>query len=258
MRGLKTWACAVVVVATAAPAIAQQTGGGGTGTTGRTGTTTGTGGITSGGTTTSGGTSMSGGGSGATTSDGTGAGLPAQVEAPPVITALTGSTGSSTDPVLGKFYGNPYYQGRDHTLTNVAPGGFGAALYPAGATGRTGAGASTTANRTGTSANGRTSSTNMSGILIPLPVQINYAAEVRFASPPVAAPKLQGDLQTVVGTGGLANSKAVQVVVDGNNNVILRGTVMDDEEARLVEGLVRLTPGVRNISNELTFPVASK
>ncbi len=81
---------------------------------------------------------------------------------------------------------------------------------------------------------------------------------MRFPTPPVTAIKLQTDLRGIIDAGGLSNSKSVQVLADGNNNVTLRGTVKDDEEARLVEGLVRLTPGVGGITNELTFPVASK
>ena len=46
-------------------------------------------------------------------------------------------------------------------------------------------------------------------------------------------------------------------LTNANNNVTLRGTVKDDDEARLVEGLVRITPGVGAIKNELAFPVAA-
>ena len=42
----------------------------------------------------------------------------------------------------------------------------------------------------------------------------------------------------------------VQVVIDGPW-VVLRGSVANDREARVVEGMVRLTPGVRGIRNEL-------
>ena len=100
-------------------------------------------------------------------------------------------------------------------------------------------------------------SANQSGILVPLPVQINYVAQMRFPTPPVPASQIQTDLRGIIDNGGLENSKTVQVVVAGTN-VTLRGAVKDDEEARLVEGLVRLTPGVGAIKNELTFPVAIK
>ena len=46
---------------------------------------------------------------------------------------------------------------------------------------------------------------------------------------------------------------SVQVQVDGSA-VVLRGAVRDGDEARLVEGLVRLTPGVGRVANELSYP----
>ena len=54
--------------------------------------------------------------------------------------------------------------------------------------------------------------------------------------------------------GTLSNPAGVQVLTTPDNNVVLRGTVRDAREARLVEGMVRLTPGVAYIKNELTFP----
>ncbi len=254
MRGLKSWAWAAVIAALAAPASAQPTG-----TTGTTRPTTG--GLTSGGAAPTGIGIGIGGGAGSTgfgtggASGGQGGATLPQIEVAPQITAPVGTTSSSRDPVMGKFYGNPYFQGKDHTARNVLPGGFGTALYPAtGGTGTTGARAGATGALGG---RGGQAANTQSGILIPLPVQIHYTAQMRFPTPAIPATKLQADLRVVIDTGGLTNSKTVQVIANGTN-IVLRGTVKDDEEARLAEGLVRLTPGVGNITNELTFPVASK
>ena len=34
--------------------------------------------------------------------------------------------------------------------------------------------------------------------------------------------------------------------------VVLQGTVRDEEEAKTIEGVVRLSPGVRKVQNQLT------
>jgi osmotically-inducible protein OsmY len=51
----------------------------------------------------------------------------------------------------------------------------------------------------------------------------------------------------------LSNSRGVDVSSDGPM-VVLRGSVKDEDEARLVENMIRLTPGVRDVRNELKFP----
>lgn len=253
---MKTLAWVVALAATmAAPASAQITSstvsptGTTATTTGGTRATTSTGGITSGSSTTSSG--LSGTSNGSSTS-GT---QNFQMEAAPNITAPTGTARSSlqTSNRFAGYYANPMYQG-SLTAANTAPGGFGIALYPA--TSGTGTVTGGRAGATGLTNRGLATNTQ-SGILIPLPVQISYVAQMRFPTPPVATPKLQADLRGIINTGGLANPKGVEVVVTGTD-VTLRGTVKDDEEARLAEGLVRLTPGVGNITNELSYPLASK
>ena len=51
-------------------------------------------------------------------------------------------------------------------------------------------------------------------------------------------------------TNAIANPAGIQVAVDGHT-VTLRGTVANEDEARLVVGMVRLTPGVRVVKSEL-------
>lgn len=245
MRVLKRWAwVAVVAAAWASPASAQISGGT---TTGGTSGLGGTGGINAG-TTSGGGFSTNGGTSGGSADQGL---QLLELQNAPTITAPTGSQGSSTHTsnVFSGYFANPYYQGRAGATTNQAPGGFGAALY--GSTG-TGAVRGTGTARTGGAA-GRTNTANQSGIVIPLQVQMAYAAEMRFASAPVPATQLSTDIRSALeGTSMISNAKTVQIVLEAGNNVILRGTVADDDERRLVEGMVRVTPGVRTIKNELT------
>jgi osmotically-inducible protein OsmY len=270
MRELRklAWA-AVAALGLAAPAAAQQgtiTSGGGR----TTGNLSGTGGLTGGGSGTLGGSSLtSGGGIGSSGSSSGGLGSSSgglsggnsgsslqgsalqSMQAAPKLSPPTGSASSSLDMTTNRFagyYANPYYQGNT-TQVNATPGGFGIAVV-ANSTSR---GAITNA-RGGI---GSTQSANQSGIMIPLPVQINYQARMMFPTPPVAAGRIQTDIRSVLDNTTIANRQGVQIITDANNNVTLRGTVKDDEEARLVEGLVRLTPGVGAIKNELTFPVVT-
>ena len=50
---------------------------------------------------------------------------------------------------------------------------------------------------------------------------------------------------------GARSTVRVEVV---GTTVILRGRVADEDERRLVEGMVRLEPGVQVVQNELTIP----
>lgn len=260
MRGLRTWAWAVVVAATATPASAQLTTGSTTGGTGTTGTT-GTGGIS--GSTTNRTTSSSGSSLGGSSLNSSSTGMTSatnglssldQSNAQFTNIGITGTSSLQKSNVLGGFYANPYALGLSSTS---GAGGFGQPLY--GTTSTTGAGrtgATGTAGRAGGPNSGNAA--NQSGILIPLPVQMAYSAQMQFPTPKVATARLQADLRGIVDAGGLASPAGVQIVADANNNVTLRGTVKDDDEKRLAEGLVRLTPGVGTITNELTYPGASK
>jgi hypothetical protein len=255
MRELKRWAwVAVVVAAWGAPASAQITGNATSGgslsglSTGST-MTGGTGGISSGGTA-GGGGGVSGGGGGAL--QGT---QLLDLQQPPDIQGTTGSQGSTTHAsnIFSGYYANPYYQGRITATNNQAPGGFGAPLFGTG-TGAVRSGGAATRGAAGARAN----TNNQSGIVIPLQVQMAYAAEMRFASAPVAPAALTADLRgALTGTSMISNAKGIQIDLDANNNVTLRGTVADDDERRLAEGLMRITPGVRAIKNELTIGKAT-
>jgi len=175
----------------------------------------------------------------------------AQIKLKPSLTN-TNNTAIATSNRFRNSFGAVYYQGSDPALVpNRIPGSFGTALYPAtGAAG--GRGAQGTAGRVGTGG----TITDAGGQIVPLPRQIAYTSQIQFKTPAGnALPQLQTDLRTSIDrvpTDMLANPAGVQVNVDGRN-VTLKGNVKDDEESRLVEGLVRLTPGVFNIKNELTI-----
>lgn len=216
-----------------------------------------------------------------------------QQEATPTISldGPTGSSLSRSN-ILGTFYANPLYQGNSPTTT-VGPGGFGSPTFgtsgssgtaggstrttgintgtatntgrtgTTGTTGMTGTTGRTTAtsgaaNRTGTTATNRNASFNSNsnftgGEVIPLQRAISYTVTLRFASPSIVPAQMQADLQTVIGRSSMiANPGAITISMDGPI-VILRGNVKDEDEARTAEGMIRLSPGVKQVRNELKF-----
>ena len=248
-------------VAAVGPAAAQQTPTTGTVTTTAAGTTATT-------STASGGSLTGiGGGTGSATALGNSS------LTTPAINAMTGTgttpTGISASNAFGGSYNNPYFQG---TTTNLkgTPGGFGTALYGAsgGGTATTNGTGNTINARSGNSAittGGRTQgggqqlggqqagggNANQSGIVIALPRQISYTATLSFKSPVATVPQMATDLRATLDRSTmLANPRGVSLAMDGGV-VVLSGRVATDDELRLVEGMVRLTPGVRDVRNEL-------
>jgi hypothetical protein len=68
---------------------------------------------------------------------------------------------------------------------------------------------------------------------------------------PTAAPlTFRTDLQESLNRAGLTSIGNVRVMSDGQR-VVLRGRVRDASESRIAEGLMRMTPGVRDVVNEL-------
>jgi hypothetical protein len=82
-----------------------------------------------------------------------------------------------------------------------------------------------------------------------------YITEPVFDVP--ARPRMEAmrpDLQNIISRSSrLASRENIQVGADGET-IILRGQVRDEREKRLAEAVLRLTPGVRQIRNELTYP----
>ncbi|MBY0513811.1 MAG: BON domain-containing protein, partial [Gemmataceae bacterium] len=85
--------------------------------------------------------------------------------------------------------------------------------------------------------------------------QIAYSAQIQFKAPVAPPGAMAADIRgTLDRSTMIANPRGVDVQVGDGGVVTLRGRVADGDEARLVEGMIRLTPGVREIKNELDFP----
>ena len=129
--------------------------------------------------------------------------------------------------------------------------GFGGAGGRGGATGST----SQTIPNLLQSTNSVFTAAAQGGQIVALPKPIAYVADLRF---PVATPTpaaVQSNLQTVLDRSTqVGTSRGLQVSAETGGVVTLRGAVKDEDEARLAENMLRLSPGVRDVRNELTFP----
>ena len=224
--------------------------GGGGSSFGGGGTSLGGGGTTFGG----GGTSFSGSGS---LLGGTGGMLGGTTSTVPGRTGAGGRTigGSGTQisstNFLAATFANPLFPGRPGS-SNTAPaaGGFGQPSFgnvtTTSNTRTAGAGRGAIGGTASVGSNyGRVTNTNL---------PIAFATELRFPAPPIQVPQVQADLQGLINrTSILKLPSAVRVEVSGNT-VILRGRVADDDERRLIEGMVRLEPGIHDVRNELVVP----
>jgi hypothetical protein len=76
-------------------------------------------------------------------------------------------------------------------------------------------------------------------------------ASLGFSYTPPPASQLVAGIQDVIARSSQLPSKnGIQVALDGPV-VVLQGTVADDAERSLAEGMIRLTPGVHDVRNEL-------
>ena len=199
------------------------------------------------------------------------------------------NTAVSTSNAFQQFYANPYYQGRAGAQLNQVPGGFGVALYGSSSGNGTGGGnigfagagsggglgsvtgssSTSTFGRSGgaggtggtggrvsgsSGSSGGVNLNNPGGQIVPLPRQIAYQAVLRFQPPAPAPAQVQADIRGMLDRSNmLVTQQGVQVIADGST-VVLRGAVRDEEEARTIEGMVRLTPGVHLVKNEMSYP----
>jgi hypothetical protein len=84
--------------------------------------------------------------------------------------------------------------------------------------------------------------------------RLHYAVTLTDAPPPPANAVLKADVTAVINrSSSIKNPAGIEVLTEGQR-VILRGKVTSDSERRLVEGMIRLTPGVREVVNELQVP----
>ena len=161
--------------------------------------------------------------------------------------AIGGAVAISSTNFLSTHYGNPMYNGRPGT-SNASPtagGGFGQPTFGAIST-------TTTPNRAANNRNGGTANVNSNyGKVGTTNFPISFVTQVKFAAPPIRPTQLQLDLQGIVNrTSALKKPADVRVEVTGST-VILRGRVSNDDERRLVEGMMRIEPGIHEVRNEL-------
>jgi hypothetical protein len=246
------WAGAVAVVLLASgPALAQgtrtSTAGSFTGSTGGfTGSTGGmtgsTGGFTGGSTFGSTGTGgFTGGTTFGTGTTGVGATLGGR--------GGTGAANYSTTSPFGQYWGNPYAAG----LPNTSPTAtqylrkfpvalnFGSALYNLNPT------TITATQGTATIVSSRFAGPQGLG-LRRAPAYVTMAVFDYNPAPPAAA--LTEARAVIARSSRLPSRGNVRVTLDGNV-FVLRGDVRDTRELQLVEAVLRLTPGVRAVRNEL-------
>lgn len=88
-----------------------------------------------------------------------------------------------------------------------------------------------------------------------------YLTTLAFRYQRTAPPQLKRDLQGVISRSvRLPNRENIEVATEGRN-VVLRGTIRREtrreaeREKRLAEAIIRLTPGVRRIKNEIVIDV---
>ena len=219
-----------------------------------------TGGSSFGGTSTTGGSSFSGGTGNTFSGGGSISGNPGTTTVPGRTGAggrTLGGTGVSISPTnfLAATYGNPLYSGRPGS-TNISPlsgGGFGQPSFGATTTGTTGRTTGTNLNAGRMTGGTATVGTNLNAATQSI-VPITYTTEIRFPVTPIQPPQVQADLQALINrTTALRQPSNVRIEVNGDV-VIIRGRVADDDERRLVEGMVRMEPGIRQVRNELTIP----
>jgi hypothetical protein len=171
--------------------------------------------------------------------------------------SFSGSTsyqGISPSNPFGNYYANPMVAGTAGASTRST---FGQPLFnlttttgtgtftsnPAGNPGLTGS----TANQSGTAFS------PASGVRRAFPFPTGMGSTAPTGPYPIrpGVSRLQIEVQGLIGrSSALPSRNGIQVGVDGQT-VILEGTVSDESERRLAEGLVRLTPGVHAIRNNL-------
>jgi hypothetical protein len=164
-----------------------------------------------------------------------------------------GSFAPAQSNAFGATYGNPLYNGRPGStnLSLKTPGGFGQASFGTTTTGTTQQGGRTaaggraainTGNLTGTT-NQNTSTT-----------MVSHVAEMKFPVAPVVPSALQAELQGQLTRTSMWKGPANVTVEIVGGTVVLRGRVADADDRRMAEGMVRLTPGVRDVQNEIVVP----
>ena len=164
--------------------------------------------------------------------------------------------GVSNTNFLSASYGNVLYPGRPGTsnssMAGGTVGGFGQATLPNTNTGGA-RGGNTGGGRGGNTAtiSGPTNNSNNNNSSTS---RLQHTMTLDFPVRPVEFVELQNDLRQMISrSSAIKDPGRILVKIEGNT-VVLTGAVSDDKESRMVEGMVRLTPGVRTVRNELQAP----
>jgi hypothetical protein len=166
-----------------------------------------------------------------------------------------GGGGSSTtiptqSNLFQSYYANPMAAGMGtNGSTTTRSVAFGQPLYKLSTSGTSNYG-----NRSSVSGYASSSTSSGAGSTIGMRRDAAYATVVDSAlrsGPPAAPLTARADLQQVIARSSSLSSKDnIKVMTDGSV-VVLQGTVANEAERRLAEGLVRLNRGVYEVRNEL-------
>jgi hypothetical protein len=157
------------------------------------------------------------------------------------------ATGAATSNAVGAYYLNPLSAGK--------PGGSGkmtgmwTPLYTATTTTTT-TGITGTLNTTsGLNMNAAGSILNRRGPA--------YTVAVTFPYEPPSASQLSTEAQNILArSSALTTRDSIKVRADGQA-LVLEGQVRSEQEKRLAENMLRLTPGVRSVQNNLQIVQAA-
>jgi hypothetical protein len=155
-----------------------------------------------------------------------------------------GSNGTSINQ-YGPYFANPMYSGSPVGVLGQM-GGFGTIAVPWTQSNTNTTGMETT-TRTNTMPN-NVGVSSTGGQRIP-----RYSTNLRglrSTNAPTAAVTHRAVQQAIATSTTLPSAPGIQVMLDGNT-FVLRGKVSDEDERRRTENMVRLTPGVQNVRNEL-------
>jgi hypothetical protein len=170
----------------------------------------------------------------------------------PTTTAGGATNVPSSSNLFSSYYVNPMSVGKPSTTGSTTGSAitagtarFGAPLYTTSSTGTGIPGVTGTLSSTPGGGLGGLSGAGTTGRRGPA-----YTCTLVFPYDPPKPTQLQADLQQVISGSSALASKNIKVKLDGQI-LVLEGSVSTDRERRLAEGLVRLTPGVRQVRNTL-------
>jgi hypothetical protein len=156
-------------------------------------------------------------------------------------TSIPGFPGVSTGNFFLPYYGSPLYEGWPGNL-GKGPGGWAVPLYQISPLG-TFSGLSGLANINNSfgGALGNTGNVRRPA----------FVTQVAFPVRRISSGQVQTELRDVIArSSALSQPADIQVNMEGQA-VVLKGEVADDRERRVVEGMIRLTPGVHEVRNQL-------